>query len=132
MNRSFLASRRVSAAGGAPPEGSASFVERKSGPGGIDSDVVAAVDTATLLAEPAIPVPPVSGIAPARTATFDDVYTAYAGFVWRVLRGMGVSDVQVEDAVQDVFMVVHRRLGEFDGVGSIKTWLFQITYRTAC
>ena len=98
----------------------------------MDTDVVAAVDTGGLLAEPAIPVPPASGVAPARTATFDDVYTAYAGFVWRVLRGMGVSEVQVEDAVQDVFMVVHRRLSEFDGLGSIKTWLFQITYRTAC
>jgi RNA polymerase sigma-70 factor (ECF subfamily) len=31
-----------------------------------------------------------------------------------------------------VFVVVHRRLAEFDGLGSIKTWLFQIAYRTSC
>jgi RNA polymerase sigma-70 factor (ECF subfamily) len=67
-----------------------------------------------------------------RSFAFDDVYDAHAAFVWRILRGMGVSDVVVEDAVQDVFMVVHRRLAEFDGVGSLKTWLFQIAYRTAC
>jgi RNA polymerase sigma-70 factor (ECF subfamily) len=63
---------------------------------------------------------------------FDDVYAQQVRFVWRVLRGMGVSDVLVEDAVQDVFVVVHRRLHEFDGRFSIKTWLFQIAYRVAC
>jgi RNA polymerase sigma-70 factor (ECF subfamily) len=63
---------------------------------------------------------------------FDDVYTQQVRFVWRVLRGMGVSDVMVEDAVQDVFIVVHRRLHEFDGRFSVKTWLFQIAYRVAC
>jgi RNA polymerase sigma-70 factor (ECF subfamily) len=63
---------------------------------------------------------------------FQAVYREHAGFVWRVLRGMGVSDALVEDAVQDVFVVVHRRLGEFDGRHSVKTWLFAIAYRVAC
>jgi len=67
-----------------------------------------------------------------RPIVFDQVYADHAPFVWRVLRGMGVSEPLVEDAMQDVFMVVHRRLGEFDGLGSVKTWLFQIAYRTAC
>jgi len=62
---------------------------------------------------------------------FDSVYAQNVGFVWRVLRGMGVSDVVVEDAVQDVFMVVHRRLAAFDGRHSIRTWLFAIAYRVA-
>jgi RNA polymerase sigma-70 factor, ECF subfamily len=63
---------------------------------------------------------------------FASVYEAHAAFVWRVLRGMGVSDSQVEDAVQEVFIVVHRRLPEFDGRHSIKTWLFAIAFRVAC
>jgi RNA polymerase sigma-70 factor (ECF subfamily) len=62
---------------------------------------------------------------------FDTVYAQNVGFVWRVLRGMGVSDALVEDAVQDVFVVVHRRLAEFDGRHSIRTWLFAIAYRVA-
>ncbi len=62
---------------------------------------------------------------------FGDVYARNVGFVWRVLRGMGVSDALVEDAVQDAFVVVYRRLGEFDGRFSIKTWLFAIAYRIA-
>jgi RNA polymerase sigma-70 factor (ECF subfamily) len=84
---------------------------------------------------PALEVPtlhvPSSSVNP-RPLAFDQVYDAHAAFVWRILRGMGVSQAVVEDAVQDVFMVVHRRLGEFDGLGSLKTWLFQIAYRTAC
>jgi RNA polymerase sigma-70 factor, ECF subfamily len=63
---------------------------------------------------------------------FASVYEAHAGFVWRVLRGMGVTDSQVEDALQEVFIVVHRRLPEFDGRHSIKTWLFAIAFRVAC
>jgi RNA polymerase sigma-70 factor (ECF subfamily) len=64
--------------------------------------------------------------------TFESIYAANATFVWRVLRGMGVPDAAVEDAVQDVFIVVHRRLGEFEGRSLVKTWLFEIAYRVAC
>jgi RNA polymerase sigma-70 factor (ECF subfamily) len=64
-------------------------------------------------------------------ASFDTVYAQNVAFVWRVLRGMGVSDAIVEDAVQDVFVVVHRRLPEFDGRHAIRTWLFAIAYRVA-
>jgi RNA polymerase sigma-70 factor (ECF subfamily) len=97
----------------------------------MDSNVVAAANLGGLLVAAEISTAR-SGITTLRLGTFDDVYGAYAGFVWRVLRGMGVSEGQVEDAVQDVFMVVHRRLAAFDGAGSVKTWLFQIAYRTAC
>ncbi|MCX5747349.1 MAG: RNA polymerase sigma factor [Proteobacteria bacterium] len=76
-------------------------------------------------------------IAPVRTTmktampTFDQVYEAHVAFVWRVLRAMGLADAQLEDAVQDVFVVVHRRLGEFEGRAAITTWLFAIARRVA-
>jgi RNA polymerase sigma-70 factor (ECF subfamily) len=92
--------------------------------------VAAAADISAFLPESA-PKGPRSGVT-VRPLVFDHVYADYAAFVWRVLRGMGVSEPVVEDAVQDVFIVVHRRLVEFDGLGSVKTWLFQIAYRTAC
>lgn len=129
MNRLFV-SRRARSLGDSPPA-PAPFVERKTTCAGMDCTVVAAANLEGLLTAPAISEP-CSGIVPARAASFDDVYGDYAGFVWRVLRGMGVAEGQIEDAVQDVFVVVHRRLVEFDGTGSIKTWLFQIAYRTAC
>jgi RNA polymerase sigma-70 factor (ECF subfamily) len=70
---------------------------------------------------------PVSDAIPA----FDEVYAAHVGFVWRVLRTLGVQDAQIEDAVQDVFVVVHRRLGEWQGRAAITTWLFAIARRVA-
>jgi RNA polymerase sigma-70 factor (ECF subfamily) len=63
--------------------------------------------------------------------SFAEVYERYVRFVWRVLRGLGVPSSGVEDAVQDVFLVVHRRLGEFDGRHAIKSWLFAIALRVA-
>ncbi len=64
--------------------------------------------------------------------SFDEVYSAHAAFVWRILRTFGVSDAQIEDAVQDVFVVVHRRLPEWEGRAAITTWLFAIARRIAC
>jgi RNA polymerase sigma-70 factor (ECF subfamily) len=62
---------------------------------------------------------------------FDAVYAAHVGFVWRVLRTFGVPEAQIEDAVQDVFVVVHRRLAEWQGKAAITTWLFAIARRVA-
>src|SRR5882757_9514417 len=67
----------------------------------------------------------------AAVPAFDAVYEAHVGFVWRVLRTFGVPPVQLEDAVQDVFLVVHRRLAEWQGRAAITTWLFAIARRVA-
>ncbi|HVK76307.1 MAG TPA: sigma-70 family RNA polymerase sigma factor [Kofleriaceae bacterium] len=65
------------------------------------------------------------------TPSFDEVYQAHARFVWRTLRTFGVAEVQLEDALQDVFVVVHRRLAEFAGRSRVETWLFAIARRVA-
>ncbi len=52
--------------------------------------------------------------APGR-ASFEEVYAENFAFVFRTMRRMGVPPAQVDDAVQEVFVVVHRRLGEFEG-----------------
>jgi len=51
--------------------------------------------------------------------------------VWRALRHLGVAEADVEDASQDVFVVVHRRLADFRGDSSIKTWVYGICVRVA-
>jgi RNA polymerase sigma-70 factor (ECF subfamily) len=71
--------------------------------------------------------PPAAAAAP----SFDEVYATHVAFVWRVLRTFGLSDAQLEDAVQDVFLVVHRRLPEWEGRAAIATWLFAIARRVA-
>ena len=55
-----------------------------------------------------------------------EVYRCHAGFVWRVLRRLGVADAALEDVVHDVFLVVHRRLPEYDGRAALTTWLFGV------
>jgi RNA polymerase sigma-70 factor (ECF subfamily) len=62
---------------------------------------------------------------------FAALYSDNASFVWRVLRGMGVHSSVVPDAVQDVFIVVHRRYPDFDHGCQVRTWLFEIAYRVA-
>jgi RNA polymerase sigma-70 factor, ECF subfamily len=59
------------------------------------------------------------------------VYDAHFDFAWRVLRRLGVTRQQLEDAVQDVFVVVQRRLADFEGRSSLKTWLFGIALRVS-
>lgn len=80
-----------------------------------------------LVAHALAPADSASGAAPA----FDDVYATHVAFVWRVLRTFGVAEAQIEDAVQDVFVVVHRRLAEWQGRAAITTWLFAIARRVA-
>jgi RNA polymerase sigma-70 factor (ECF subfamily) len=63
--------------------------------------------------------------------TLAEIYEANFAFVWRSLRALGVSQGQLDDAVQDVFLVVHRRLPEFERRSELKTWLFGITLRVA-
>jgi RNA polymerase sigma-70 factor, ECF subfamily len=64
-------------------------------------------------------------------ARFARIYDEHFAFVWRSLRRLGVPDAHLDDAAQEVFLVVHRRLSEFAGRSSLKTWLFGIALRVA-
>jgi RNA polymerase sigma-70 factor (ECF subfamily) len=68
---------------------------------------------------------------PAAVPTFEEIYESYFDFVWRSLRRLGVHPAALDDAVQEVFLVVHRRLSEFEGRSSLKTWLFGISMHVA-
>lgn len=59
--------------------------------------------------------------------TLAEVYERHADFVWRIARRMGIEDAAVEDVMHDVFVIVHRRLPEFDGRAAMSTWLYHIT-----
>jgi RNA polymerase sigma-70 factor (ECF subfamily) len=87
---------------------------------------------------PRIPEPPTSGIVAARllsadrSRAFRALYDAEVSFVWRNLRRLGVDDRDVEDKVQEVFVVAHRRFTEFADRGhGPRAWLFQIVLRVA-
>lgn len=72
----------------------------------------------------------IAGLTPDRTA-FDKLYRERAPFVWRTLRRLGVRPAALDDATQEVFMVVHRRFAEFRAGPTERAWLFAIAQRVA-
>lgn len=59
------------------------------------------------------------------------LYREHAGFVWASLQRLGVRSSDLEDVLQEVFVVVHKRIVSFDGSSKMTTWLFGICMRVA-
>jgi RNA polymerase sigma-70 factor, ECF subfamily len=71
------------------------------------------------------------GRAVSTPATAREVIEAHGPFAGRALRYLGVAEVDLEDACQDVFLVICRRLHEFEGKSKVETWLYGICRRVA-
>jgi RNA polymerase sigma-70 factor (ECF subfamily) len=67
---------------------------------------------------------------PLRKLSFSEVFHDHGPYLWRVLLSLGVSESDVEDLCQEVMLVVHRKLDEFDG-SSVRSWLYGIGLRVA-
>ena len=52
-------------------------------------------------------------------------------FVWRMLAHLGVQAADQEDALQEVFVVVHRRLQDYRDEDKARAWLYAICVRVA-
>jgi RNA polymerase sigma-70 factor (ECF subfamily) len=59
------------------------------------------------------------------------IYESEFRFVWRNLRRLGVREADIADAAQEVFLVVYRRLSEFDQRCKVSTWLYRICFNVA-
>jgi len=59
------------------------------------------------------------------------LFDAELGFVNRVLRRHGVTERDLPDLCQETFLVVHRRLPEFEGRSSVRSWIYSIAVRVA-
>ncbi|MEM6292866.1 MAG: sigma-70 family RNA polymerase sigma factor [Myxococcota bacterium] len=62
---------------------------------------------------------------------FESLYRQYFGFAWASLRRLGVPTATIDDAAQDLWVTVHRRLETLDPAASVKAWLFGIARRVA-
>ncbi|MDF3065443.1 MAG: ECF-family polymerase sigma factor [Polyangiaceae bacterium] len=71
--------------------------------------------------------PPETGKAPS-AASFEELYERWFADVSRWVRALGAREADRDDLVQDVFLVVHRRLSDFDG-HNVAGWLYQIARR---
>lgn len=65
---------------------------------------------------------------PDETPDFIRIYDEHVDFLWRSAAGLGVPVDAREDVVQEVMLVVHRRLDQFEWRSSVRTWLFGILY----
>lgn len=65
---------------------------------------------------------------PGRLA-FEDVYHTYFRQTVAWIRALGVPDAEIEDVAQDVFLVVRRKLPQFQG-GNLAGWLYRIAQLT--
>ncbi len=63
--------------------------------------------------------------------TLEVLYRGHFANTWRVLRRLGVPEAQLDDAAQDVFLVVHRKLEQFDARLPARSWIFAIAVRVA-
>ena len=61
--------------------------------------------------------------------SFDDIYRRHARTVARWADRLGGAHVDTDEVVQEVFLTVNRRGGEFRGDAKLTTWLFRITRR---
>ena len=84
--------------------------------------------TSVLPADDTTELRPVSASIDARVV---ELYDRYFDFVWRSLRRLGVCATDLDDATQDVYVVVHRRLESFEARSTVKSWLFAIAMRVA-
>src|SRR5882757_4398531 len=85
--------------------------------------------TASAPFDAAGPVGQVRDIEGERAAAFDSIYEKYARFVWRSVCRLGVPDHSADDVVQEIFLVVHRRLADFEERDAMVAWLYAIVIR---
>jgi RNA polymerase sigma-70 factor (ECF subfamily) len=88
-------------------------------------DAIRAVDS--IVADPM----DASGIPAEEIPSFVEIYERYVDFVWSSLRGLGIRPAAIEDAVQEVFVALHRRLPDFERRSTLKTFLFGIVVGVA-
>jgi RNA polymerase sigma-70 factor (ECF subfamily) len=63
------------------------------------------------------------------SAPLSQIYEEHFDFVWRNARRLGVPEASADDVTQDVFLVVQRRIADFDGRATMRAWIFGILMR---
>jgi RNA polymerase sigma-70 factor (ECF subfamily) len=61
---------------------------------------------------------------------FESIYTQHFDFVWASARRLGVGEEAVDDVVQEVFIVIHKRLHTLEQPEALRSWIYGIVRRT--
>jgi RNA polymerase sigma-70 factor (ECF subfamily) len=59
------------------------------------------------------------------------LFEKYRNMVARLVFSILKDETQVEDSVQDVFLLLHRNLGKFRRQSALRTWIYRITVNEA-
>ena len=59
------------------------------------------------------------------------VFREHGPYVHRILRRLGVHPSDVDDAFQEVFVIVHRKLGGLEKPSSMRAWVYGICIRVS-
>src|SRR5262245_24739821 len=64
-------------------------------------------------------------------AGLEALMAAHGPRVYRLAHGVTRNSADAEEVVQDVFLTVIRRIGDFEGRSALSTWIYRITMNTA-
>lgn len=76
--------------------------------------------------EPGMP----SSVAEEVLPEFPELYRRYFRFVWSCSSRLGVGQLEIDDVVQEIFMVIHGRLNTLERPESLRSWIYGIVRRT--
>jgi RNA polymerase sigma-70 factor (ECF subfamily) len=62
---------------------------------------------------------------------FRSIFENEFDYVWNTLRRLGVREADLKDQTQEVFLIVHQLLDDYDRTRPMRPWLFGIAYRYA-
>ena len=72
---------------------------------------------------------PIEADAHAQSIDAESLYRAHAAFVASFLRHMGTRESDLDDHLQDVFVIAHRKGGYQPGPAAPRTWLASLAFR---
>lgn len=94
------------------------------------------IANAEIAAQPALPVPlsdeqVIEQVRDGQTAQFEILMRRHNQRLYRLLRSMGVSNHEAEEAMQDTYVRAYQNLSQFQGSSRFSTWLMRIAMNAA-
>ena len=68
---------------------------------------------------------------PPELPSFKELYREYLDFVWSTARRFGTAPSEMDDVIQEVFVVIHSRLHTLQKPESLRSWIYSVVRRVA-
>ena len=62
---------------------------------------------------------------------FEAIFQAHSPYVWHSLRRLGVYESDLEDVAHEVFIMLHKKMADYDRARPIRPWIFGFAFRYA-